>query len=96
MLIAEFILVVGGVLVALWLDSVKQSYRDRLLEKQYLEELEEDPPHRGIEGHKPGLRDSRAGLGGTVTNFLTLRHRADCNETNAERSNTGADEEELF
>ena len=42
MLIAEFILVVGGVLVALWLDSVKQSYRDRLLEKQYLEELEED------------------------------------------------------
>lgn len=42
MLIAEFILVVGGVLMALWLDSVKHSYRDRLLEKQYLQELEED------------------------------------------------------
>ena len=42
MLIAEFILVVGGVLVALWLDSVKQGYRDRLLENQYLVELEED------------------------------------------------------
>ena len=42
LLLAEFFIVVVSVLVAIWLENVRQRSQDRALEQQYLEELEED------------------------------------------------------
>ena len=42
LLLAEFFIVVISVLAAIWLENVRQQSKDRALEKQYLEELEED------------------------------------------------------
>ena len=42
LLLAEFFIVVISVLAAIWLENVRQQSKDRALEKQYLEELEEE------------------------------------------------------
>lgn len=42
LLLAEFFIVVISVLVAIWLENIRQQSKDRALEQQYLEELEED------------------------------------------------------
>ena len=42
LLLAEFFIVVISVLAAIWLENIRQQSKDRALEQQYLEELEED------------------------------------------------------
>ena len=42
LLLAEFFIVVISVLAAIWLENIRQQTKDRALERQYLEELEED------------------------------------------------------